>query len=126
MRNFLIALLVLAAIPATVDANGGGVKLNSFIKVKNTDGSQLAVIVDPPAPIPVDLNQFLAAGGRLLNTGETATFQLREGAHVIASAFIANNAPGVIGQTQASVARGHTVNYIANGNATFAPVLTRR
>ena len=126
MRNFVIGLLFCAMVAATVQAGDGGVKPTSFIKIKNTDGSQLAVIADPPAVIPVNLNDFRAAGGKLLNTGETATFNVREGGHVIAAAFIANNAPGVIGQTNVSVGRGRTVNFTANGNTTFAPVLTRR
>jgi hypothetical protein len=127
MRNFLIGLLVCAVIPATVHAGGnGGTKPTSFIKIKNTDGSQIAVIVDPPAVIPVNLNDFRNAGGKILNTNETATFNVREGQHVIAAAFLNGQAPGVIGQTNVSVGRGRTVNFTTNGNPTFAPVLTRR
>ena len=127
MRNFLIGLMVCALIPASVHSCGnGGAKPASFIKIKNTDGSQLAVIVDPPAVIPVNLNDFRNAGGRILNTNETATFNVREGQHVIAAAFLNGQAPGVIVQTNVSVGRGRTVTYTTNGNTTFAPVLTRR
>lgn len=126
MRNFLIGLLVFALVPATVFAGGGGAKPTSFIKVRNNDGEQLAVIVNPPAQIPTDLNAFRAAGGKLLNTGETASFQVKQGSHVVAGAYINANAqaPGAIGSKTISVGKSKTVTIHATGNSGAAPTFT--
>jgi hypothetical protein len=126
MRNFLIGLLVFALVPATVFAGGGGAKPTSFIKVRNNDGQQLAVIVNPPANIPQDPAQFRAIGGKILNTGETASFNVKEGSHTVAAAYInaQAQAPGVTGTRTISVGKARTVNITATGNSGAAPVLT--
>jgi hypothetical protein len=126
MRNFLIGLLVFALVPATVFAGGGGAKPTSFIKVRNGSGEQLAVIVDPPAVIPTNLDAFRAAGGKLLNTGETASFNVKEGSHTVAAAYInaQAQAPGATGTRTISVGKSRTVNITATGSSAAAPVLT--
>lgn len=124
MRNFLIGLLVFALVPATVFAGGGGAKPTSFIKVRNGSGQQLAVIVNPPNSIPQDLASFRAIGGKLLNTGETASFQVKEGSHTVAAAFINGNAPGTPGNTTVSVGKSKTVNVTVTGSNAAAPTFT--
>lgn len=101
MRHMLVALAVvslLGVLQVDLWAGGGG-KADCTIEIKNNSRYIAAVGVDmpasllPPNPVPTQA-QWTAAGGKILQPGERATFKVKAGPHiVVAGLFDANGNP---------------------------------
>lgn len=129
MKNFLIALVALALVPAAVEAGGGGGgKANAKIKVTNNGTDVLLVILDKTdAQIGAfaDLDAFLAAGGKAIDAGGNATFTgLKAGNHGVAAAYTDGAFFGAISRVVIHSKSGRTDNVSATGDSFAAPNLT--
>jgi hypothetical protein len=114
-----------ALVPVLVEA-GGGAKPTISVNVRNAGTAFLAVIVDPPAQLPANLDEFRRIGGKTLNPGETVTFKVKEGPHVLGAAYIDGNTgiPGPQGGFNFAAIKGQLVRIRVAGNANAAPVIT--
>ena len=126
MKNFLIALIVLAVLPVTAYAgggSGGGTKKNSTLKVSNKSlNKTLGVILDKVPATPITLAAFQAAGGVLIDPSSTKTFQLKSGSHTIYAAYVdAADAPGVAGSQNVSLGKNKTVTVEVTGDEFSGP-----
>ena len=129
MKNFGFAVLLSALIPAVALAGGGGgSKAASFINVKNVNvaGLVLGVIVDPPGGlayvIPASIDAFKKDGGKVLNPGETASFSVKEGKHLLGGAYIGGLGAGPKGGLpDIHVGKKATVNVDATPSGPVAP-----
>jgi len=127
MRTFLIALVALSVAPSMAVA-GGGSKQVGTVKVKNNGTDTLAVVVDPSSNIQTSLSsgtlsasQFLAAGGRFVGPGGTATIGgLRTGTHNVVAAYVSGTSSGsTVGTTSdlsVTVNKGKTTSVTATGD----------
>src|SRR6476620_7423086 len=98
----LIAGLALVLAASTAEA-GGGTKPNSTIKVTNNTGTHLAVIVDPSNALISSINggtvteaSFKAAGGKIVESGASASFSVKAGTHTVGAAEVGETSFGEI------------------------------
>jgi len=128
MRTLALALLALVLVPSLAQA-GGGTKATARITVRNDSTAVLGVIVDPPAtlnPATATQAEFIAAGGKFLAQGETATFaNLRAGNHTLAAFYVdaGTQTVGVVGTRAVTLTNGQTARFRATGTATAAPTI---
>lgn len=123
MKNFCLALVMLAVVPAVALAGGGGgggSKPTSFIKVTNDTPWKMGVIVQPggvPYSIvktPEGIKKFEADGGKYVESRKTIQFTVKEGQQTVSGANVdAVDAGNFITFTIASNA---TVIVIGNNN----------
>jgi hypothetical protein len=91
MYKLCLALVVALAIPSIADAGGGNAKAKGAIQFVNNTGLVALVTVDPSASLQAatTAQQFTARGGRILNPGETTTFNnLKAGSHRVGTALV--------------------------------------
>lgn len=142
MKSILLSLVAgLAFALATSAAQaGGGSKPNSTILVKNNSGSRIAVVVDPSTSITnligsgdvtlttSQLNQFKAAGGRIVNDGGATAFAVKSGAHVISVAEVNTTTGNVstVNQFNVTTQKGKTVQVSAADDGSGTVTLTQK
>lgn len=141
MKSFLLSLMAgLVFVLATSAAQaGGGSKPNSTIIVKNNTGSRIAVIVDPSTSITnligsgdvtlttSQLNQFKAAGGRIVNDGGSTAFSVKTGSHIVAAAEVNTNSGEIstVNQLNVTTQKGKTVQLTAEDDGSGSVTLTQ-
>jgi hypothetical protein len=128
MRTLALALLALVLVPSLAQA-GGGTKATARITVRNDSAATLGVIVNPPAtlnPATATQAEFIAAGGKFLAQGETATFaNLKAGNSTVAAFYVdpVLLTAGVVGTRTVTLKNGQTVRLRATGTAAAAPTI---
>jgi|SwirhirootsSR3_FD_contig_61_7266430_length_599_multi_2_in_0_out_0_1 hypothetical protein len=110
----LIAGLALVFAVSTAEA-GGGTKPNSTIKVTNNTGTTLAVIVDPSNALISSINggtvteaSFKAAGGKIVENGNSASFSVKAGPHTVGGALVSETGIGTVVSTSVTTTKGKT------------------
>jgi hypothetical protein len=112
MRTVLVALLALALTPAMVQAGGGGGSKNTGSVIVNNNNTGVAngantlfVALDAQNNAAIgnalaagNLNAFLAAGGRVVPPGGSATFtNVQAGQHTLGAAYVNTGVAGAGG-----------------------------
>ncbi len=112
----VVALLIGSLECQTAFAGGGGTKANATIEVKNVDGAAtIGVIVDPPAGFnPTSLDEFKAAGGKILGPGKTGSFRVVAGRHTVAAGEVTNNGYVFIGAMDVTAAKHKTTKLVVD------------
>jgi hypothetical protein len=106
-RRTFAVLAVCLCVSGSAFAGGGGTKKDATITVKNDTAASIGVAVDPTAALLAAATPaaFQAAGGQIVNPGDTATFKVKAGAHRV----IAVDAAGAgLGDVNVAVAKGGT------------------
>jgi hypothetical protein len=94
MKNFMIAaatcaLLSTLSTNAVAGGDNGGSKNSGRIRVTNNSDEVAAVIVDvDDANPPADEDEFLDAGGKLIQPGRSATFRVSRGEHTVTALLV--------------------------------------
>lgn len=130
MRTVLLSFvagLVMVSAASTVEA---GTKNNSTIKVTNNTTGQIAVIANPTQAIKnllasnnfgqAQLNQFTAAGGKLVSAGGNVDLKVKAGSNVVGAAALVQGGLGggtTIGSSTSltvTTTKDHTTNVSAD------------
>lgn len=125
MKNVMLTLIALAVLETSLLA---GTKQDGTVIVRNASNQTAAVIIDPPAGLPANptLQQFQAAGGKILNPGAGTTFRVRAGQHVMVAQLVDITTGQQIGaqfQQNITVNRNQTLRFRVEGtnNANVVP-----
>jgi hypothetical protein len=117
------ALAVCLFLSSTAFAGGnGGTKKDSTIKVRNDTNTTIAAFVDPnPAliaalPASPTQAQIEAAGGKVVNPGQTVSFKVKAGSYNLA----VGSDPSSPTTASVAIGKGQTKNYAFNGSALVA------
>jgi len=113
-RRFFMALVALLVFASPSFAGGGGAKKDATISVRNDQAVPIAVFVGqdavtkagllPPAPTPA---QIAAAGGVIVNPGETSLTKVVAGTIPV----VASSTAGPPGSMSVTVGKGQTKKY---------------
>jgi len=142
MKSLFLSLIALSALvlSASTAQAGGGSKATSTVTVTNNTSSRIAVIVDPNSTITnligtgdttlttAQLNQFKAAGGRIVNAGASTSFTaVKTGSHTIAAAEVDTTTGDVttVNQLDVTTQKGKTVRVSATDDGAGSVVLTQ-
>ena len=116
-RRFFMALVALLVFAAPSFAGGGGAKKDATISVRNDQAVPIAVFVGqdavtraglllPPAPPPTPA-QIAAAGGVIVNPGETSLTKVVAGTIPV----VASSTAGPPGSMSVTIGKGQTKKY---------------
>jgi len=122
---FSIAALIASPAFAGGGNDGGGSKRNGTIKITNNSSTQVGVTTNANSPaiqqalVDADLNAFLAAGGKVLNPGDSKSFSVNSGTYVVGAADL-STAGGTTAitpiTTTVNVKKGQTVKLKINNS----------
>lgn len=106
-RRTFAVLAVCLCVSGSAFAGGGGTKKDATITVTNNTADPIGVSVDPSAAVLAAATPaaFQAAGGTIVNPGDTATFKVKAGAHRV---YAVNATPAVVGDLNIAVGKGQT------------------
>lgn len=102
MKNLLFVIALLTLLESTTLA---GTKQDSTVLIRNNSTLTAAVIVDPPSTLPANptQQQFINAGGKILNPGAETSFKVKSGSHTVIAQLIDNAGAQVGARAQQSV-----------------------
>jgi hypothetical protein len=122
MKTFLMAVATCAmlstfATDAFAGGGNGGSKNNGRIRVTNDSDEVAAVIIDVNEDDPpTDMDEFLDAGGKLIQPGRSVTFRVSQGSHTVTAVLVDDEGIELGVEDQIDVnANGGTVQLTVTG-----------
>lgn len=121
-RRIFAAMAVCLFLSSSAFAGHGGTKKDSTVRVRNDSNTPIAAFIDPNPAVIAGLGssptqaQIEAAGGKLINSGQTADFKVKSGSFTLA----AGSNPSTAASTTVNVPRGSTKSFSFNGSTLTA------